>query len=106
MIALTLPTRNGSGAIAATETWLEQSVQQFFSTFNWEDHPPEVQEIKLTSLSLGEVDAPLSLSLTVGQFFSSINWDDTTIAAAPTLPSSSMPPTRDDLTLDDFSSLF
>lgn len=105
MTTLTLPTMNGSSAVVPAPTWLQSSVQKFFSGVNWEDHPPEIQEIKLSS---GENSAAeLSLTLSVDQFFSAINWEDVAIAA-PVLQTQSAPAADaiDELTLEDFSSLF
>jgi hypothetical protein len=94
---------NGS---ASSSSWMQQSVRQFFSAFNWEDHSPEVQELKLNAFRGS--DQPLSLLLTVSQFFSAINWDGDPIAS--TVSSTEDHPeldTRTDaLTLDDFSNLF
>ena len=100
---MTLPQMNSSTGSTSSEDWLRASVQQFFSALNWEDHSPELQEIKLTALN--ETAVPLSLTLSVSQFFAAINWSGTTIAApVPIQPP--VPPPTDDLTLDDFSSLF
>ncbi|MEX0268134.1 hypothetical protein AB3R30_03240 [Leptolyngbyaceae cyanobacterium UHCC 1019] len=92
---------NGSAPIK-TSNWLQSSVQEFFSTLNWEDLPPNIQPI-------GEVtsqysDAPLSLDLSVSRFFAAINWEGAAIAALVSAPSPS--PSADSFTLDDFSDLF
>lgn len=94
---------NGSTEVAPSQDWLRSSVQQFFSGFNWDDHSPELQEIKLTALN--DTAAPLSLTLSVSQFFAAMNWSGTTIAA-PVPTQQPVAPPADDLTLDDFSSLF
>ena len=75
MIAQTLLSPNGatSGATLSdgrsqpVAPWLQASVRTFFGNFNWEDNPPEVQQVKLTTLQAST--APLNLSLSVSQFF-------------------------------------
>jgi hypothetical protein len=94
--------------------WLQQTVQQFFSGFNWEDHPPEVQELRAASQA--DDAEPLSLTLTVSQFFGTINWEGNHAIATPThseltfienLSAIAVPNSNDDdFTLDDFSDLF
>lgn len=100
MTSVTLAQKNRS---AESPSWLRSSVLQFFAAINWDDHPLETQPVKLTALA--DSDAPLSLALSVSQFFTAINWDGTTIAA-PTPSQDPTPPPANDLTLDDFSSLF
>lgn len=88
---------------------LRQSVQSFFSQVNWDDHSPEVQEVRQTiaTPNLG----PISLTMSVSQFFAIVNWEGTEIAAPGlalepfTLTSPETSPT-DSLTLDDFFNLF
>jgi hypothetical protein len=88
-----------------TEAWQLWSVQKFFSSFNWENDTPAVQEFK--QLDNWDNAVPLSLSLTVAQFFAAFNWDGAVIAAAPSTPQVlAQPAPKNDLTLDDFSSLF
>ncbi|PZV14410.1 MAG: hypothetical protein DCF22_09080 [Leptolyngbya sp.] len=92
---------NGSTSMN-TGNWLQSSVQEFFSTLNWEDLPPNIQQI-------GEVtsqysDAPLSLDLSVSRFFAAINWEGVAIAAPVSTPAQSS--SADSFTLDDFSGLF
>jgi len=105
---------NGSKPRVESISWLQQTVQQFFNGFNWEDHPPEVQELRAASQAN---DAePLSLKLTVSQFFGSINWDGNP-AIAPSIHAEltftedlseieAPNPDDDGFTLDDFSGLF
>lgn len=83
---------------------MRQTVRQFFGNFNWNDNPPEVQELRQT-VSNGQL--PLSLTLTVKQFFTAIDWDGNQIASlpAPEQPAVSVNPV-DAFTLDDFSDLF
>lgn len=96
-------------ASVSTTSWKRQSVQQFFTAFNWDNHPPEVQELKISAAQQG-VYQPLSLALKVKDFFTAFNWDDSAIAAAPkspeTLPNSGNGKADDDFTLDNFSDLF
>lgn len=108
MSTLSLPHTNGSSKGVKSQTWLQMPVHKFFMGVNWEDQPPEVQEIKLTSLEAAVQgnSASLSLTLSVNQFFSAIPWDGIPMGS----PAESVTPeaTSDDggLTLDDFSGLF
>jgi hypothetical protein len=88
-------------------SWKRQSVQQFFTAFNWDDHPPEVQELKITAAQQG-IHQYLSLALKVKDFFSAFNWDDSTIAVAPKSPEvlPGKGQAEDGFTLDNFSDLF
>lgn len=99
---MNLPHRNGSAAQAPSEAWLRSSVQQFFSTFNWDNTATAVQDTKRSAIESGNTD-PLNLS--VCQFFAAIHWDGSPIA---TTPPAAPPPVAaaDDLTLEDFSDLF
>ena len=112
MSTTTLPSTNGSTPhvsnphVSNTE-WLQLTTQQFFSRFNWDDNPPEVQQLRQATAT-GSTD-PLSMTLTVSQFFGAINWDGAAIAqipsTSPTLPDTHL--SSDKLfTLDDFSDLF
>jgi uncharacterized protein (DUF2249 family) len=104
MSSAVLAHTNGSTSHTPTP-WLQQSVQQFFGAFNWEDNPPEVQELKLAA---AHDEQPLSLTLTVSQFFGAINWDGHAIGTVPN--AAQQPPSTgtgiDAFTLDDFSDLF
>lgn len=105
MTSMVLPKTNGS-VPHTNSSWLQQTVQQCFGRFNWEDSPPEIQELKQTAFQGG--DQPLSLSLKVSQFFNAINWEGSTIAAIPKpeeAPSNGSSPV-DAFTLEDFSDLF
>lgn len=103
---------NGSKPHVDKSSWLQQTVQQFFNGFNWEDQPPEVQELRAASQA--DNAEPLSLKLTVSQFFGSINWEGNHAIATPTHPELTfedlsaidIPPDDDGFTLDDFSDLF
>ena len=108
MSPMTLPQRNGSAPVAPSHAWQQTSVQTFFTNFNWDDHSPEVQELKLASAQ--NSTAPLSLELSVCQFFATVNWDGNSIAApvqspAPPAPEPLSQPTND-ITLDDFFGSF
>lgn len=104
MSPLTLIHTNGSTSHTMSQPWLQSSVQQFFSAINWEDNPPEVQELKLTKTQTD--DELLSMTLSVSQFFGAIAWDGRSIAAPPTHTESSQPSKDVNFTLDDFSELF
>jgi hypothetical protein len=86
--------------------WLQLSTQQFFNRFNWDDNPPEVQQLRQNTVA-GST-APLSMTLTVSQFFGAINWQGEAIAQSHHRVQASL----DDLsgansfTLDTFSDLF
>jgi len=110
MSTLTLPQRNGSQAHAPREVWLRLSVQDFFRQVNWDNTSAEIQAIQQTAAVARTVGsmAPLGLTLTVSQFMAAVNWEDTAIAAAVSTSPSTLPtpPAVNDLTLEDFSSLF
>jgi hypothetical protein len=105
--------RNGFGKPTSAESrptsWLQQTTHSFFSSINWDDNPPEVEQVRLDATSS---DGPLSLMLTVRQFFTSVNWDGTSsgraIAPEPSMPLSAEPPqpAANAFTLDEFSDLF
>lgn len=101
MMTLTQPQKNGSAAYVPSEAWLQASVQSFFTAINWDDNPPEVQQVRLAT-----DNSPLSLTLSVSQFFTAVNWDGSAIAAPTPVQPSVVAPKATDLTLDDFSSLF
>lgn len=103
----TPPQTNGStpsqtNGATSPQTWLKCSVQQFFNAINWDDHPPEIQRLRLATTQ----DGPqlLSLALPVSQFFSAIQWDGDAASSPQPLPPA--PSDADTLTLDDFSDLF
>jgi hypothetical protein len=105
MTSVTAISPNGTQPKAQTQSWLQLSVQTFFTGFNWEDQSPEVQELKLQALQGSNTS--LSLTLSVNQFFGAINWEGAAAAAPVALTSSTASVARtNDLTLDDFSSLF
>jgi len=100
MSTMTLSTTNSSKTTA--ESWLTSSVQAFFTGINWQDRSPAVQEIRLTLQEAAELP---NLTMSVNQFFAAINWENAAIAASPSVPASSTV-APDELTLDDFSSMF
>ncbi|MDX2216130.1 MAG: hypothetical protein SFY66_22890 [Oculatellaceae cyanobacterium bins.114] len=105
MSSMTLAHTNGNGTTASVsnKAWLTLTAREFFSSINWDNNPPEVQELKAPSQESG---APLNLLLTVSQFFTAVNWDGMAIAPTPT-PSTPAPPEKViDFTLEDFSDLF
>lgn len=104
MTSMLVSHSNGSTAPNQTH-WLRQSVQQFFSKFNWEDNPPEVQELRQVASQAGQ--QTLSLTLSVTQFFNAVNWEGSSIAAMPHPEASPSPgAVNDAFTLEDFSDLF
>jgi hypothetical protein len=111
-MSMTLAQTNGSKPHAEARPWRQQTVRQYFSSFNWEDQPPEIQEIR-TAFQADSTE-PLSLKLTVKQFFGAINWEGDAIAAKPDpeptvledISEISFDSGDDDFTLDDFSGLF
>lgn len=106
MSTMTLPHTNGSAAFRSSEAWLQSSVQKFFTGINWDDNPPEVQKAKIASSEPGNA-GPLNLTMPVNQFFATFNWDGSAIAGAvPQQQSFSQTPKPNEITLDDFSSLF
>lgn len=106
MSTMTLPQTNGAAAYAPAPVWLQSSVQTFFTGFNWEDQPPEVQELRMTATIEGSTE-PLSLTLSVSQFFATVNWEGTQIAEVPTFEDfMTEESAADDFTLDSFSDLF
>jgi hypothetical protein len=96
---------NGSVPMSAPihmNNWLQSSVQEFFSTLNWEDLPPDIQP--MGQITSQYSDAPLTLDLSVSQFFAAVNWEGAAIAAPVSTPTQAS--STDSFTLDDFSGLF
>lgn len=109
MSSMTLIHTNGSKPHAAPQPWLQLPTRKFFSEFNWDDNPPEVQEIKLTAAA-GSTE-PLSLALSVSQFMGAVNWDGIATTSTPDTPIEPLLGEMDDsslsaFTLEDFSDLF
>ncbi|MBW4654048.1 MAG: hypothetical protein KME20_13580 [Kaiparowitsia implicata GSE-PSE-MK54-09C] len=103
MSSMILAQRNSSSAHLPAVPWLQTSASQFFGRFNWDDQPPEVQELKATAVDA--VAEPLSLLLSTQQFFGAMNWDAEAIAPLSAPPVDTAPG-ADLFTLDDFSGLF
>ncbi len=102
MMTLSPPQKNGSAAAMVTADWLQTSVQKFFTSINWDNHSPEVQQRR----SEPGV-TPLNLTLSVQEFFAAVNWDGSAIGLAPSSPPIALPSTSvNDFTLDAFSDLF
>jgi hypothetical protein len=97
---------NGTAVKTNSQSWLQTPVQSFFGAFNWEDHAPEVQVLRQNALQGS--DEPLRLTLNVQQFFGAINWEGQGVVTPPRSTEVAQSPTspNNDLTLDDFSSLF
>ncbi|MEO1147706.1 MAG: hypothetical protein AAFY26_19155 [Cyanobacteria bacterium J06638_22] len=109
MSSVTLLEKNGSTPHVQDDSWLQVSTRTFFSSFNWDDNPPEVQEIKQQVVDQA-LDEDQIQNLTVGQFFSFVNWDDEAVAA-PLSSSDSflaelLEEPNSEFTLEDFSGLF
>jgi hypothetical protein len=110
MSSATLLEQNGSKSHPQMDSWLQISTRTFFSSFNWDDNPPEVQEIK-QQVADQTLDEEQTQNLTVGQFFAAVNWDDEAAAAAPATSDSLLAELLDEsedskFTLEDFSDLF
>ncbi len=103
MSPLTLPQTNGSRVVKPADEWLQLSVQEVFSAFNWDDHPPEVHASTLAVSQ--EAAEPVSLDMSVSRFFASFNWEGAAIAA-PKPQTPLHPAPKKDFTLDEFSDLF
>lgn len=111
MSAVTLTHTNGSTPHHSTaEQWLKQTAREFFGAINWDNNPPEVQELKLVAAQAGLQNEPTELSMlwSLSQFFNAINWDGAEIAApsttsAPDIDASAGP---QKFTLEDFADLF
>ncbi|GAB4147510.1 MAG: hypothetical protein Fur0046_25780 [Cyanobacteria bacterium J069] len=115
MIDTALMQRNGfskpqASPAAPPQAWLHQTTHSFFGSINWDDNPPEVEQVRRDASTS---DGPLSLMLTVRQFFTSVNWEGTSSgkAIAPDLGLSlsadpPQPPPANAFTLDEFSDLF
>jgi hypothetical protein len=111
MSSTLLAEKNGSTSQVQPDPWKRQSIRQFFSAVNWDDHPPEIQQLRATLAAQPKAQLsrePMSMKLSVQQFFNAVNWEDAAIAETST----HMPPNRSPqnsggtFTLDDFSDLF
>ena len=88
------------------KAWLKQSVQDFFTNFNWLGSPVTVH----APIENGHAPQPrLNLTLTVAEFFQAVNWDG--IPQVGVIPPTNNSPisseTSDlDVTIDDLMGLF
>ncbi|WP_421655738.1 hypothetical protein [Leptothermofonsia sp. ETS-13] len=105
MSTITLLHTNGSKARHLSQSWMQISVQKFFTAINWEDNPPEIQQVRLAASEPNNIST-LSMTMNVSQFFAALNWDGNEIAAVTQDQPSIQPPKPDEITLDDFSNLF
>jgi hypothetical protein len=113
MSSTLLAEKNGSTSQVQPDPWKRQSIRQFFSAVNWDDHPPEIQQLRATLAAQPKAQLsrePMSMKLSVQQFFNAVNWEDAAIAEAPapSLSSINRSPQNSGgtFTLDDFSDLF
>lgn len=107
MNQLTALLENGKSEAQISANWLQTSVQDFFSSINWEMAPVEVQQFKRESLQASP--ELTSLTLSVARFFSCIPWEGQPVIAPSFAESENLEIEQEeseDLTLDDFSSLF
>lgn len=117
MNMMTVPHTNGS-AKGMQQRWLTSTVEEFFSSVNWDDRPLEVVTPTLlfddTTLnsepSASAATISLSLTMSVSEFFDAFPWEGQPIIAAPIPVQETSPddPPEDvnDVTLEDFSDLF
>lgn len=105
-MSATLLHTNGSKPHFTMDSWLQTSTRKFFSSVNWDDNPPEVQEIKQKVAE--NPTEELGRDLTVSQFFASVNWDDDAAVAPPAADflADLLEEPANSFTLDDFSDLF
>lgn len=106
MISATLTATNGHNS---TQPWLRETVQAFFEGVNWNGMPTHQANSPGGTASSG-LGGESPLAMTVGQFFEMISWEGKPTIGVPIAPLEAPAPTNDapsdDLTLDDFSSLF
>ncbi len=119
MNMMTVPHTNGS-AKGMQALWLRSTVEEFFSSVNWDDRPIEVVESKallenaLASTTHSDVaegaHLSLSLAMSVNAFFDAFPWEGQPMIAAPIpVHNTALKEPEDDvndITLDDFSGLF
>jgi hypothetical protein len=111
---MTAPHRNGSAKGMQT-LWLRSSVQEFFSSVNWENRPLQVVEPEDLFSSHHESTASqaqserqssgLDMTLSVSQFFDVFPWDGKPAIAEPiALSNLSLEDEEpeEEITLDDF----
>jgi hypothetical protein len=106
MISATLTATNGH---SSPHPWLKETVQAFFEGVNWNGMATHRADSASGAASSGlGGDSPLTM--TVGQFFEMMSWEGKPTIGVPIAPMEAPATTTDapsdDLTLDDFSSLF
>jgi len=111
MSSATLLHTNGSKPHVDMDAWLQTSTRKFFSSVNWDDNPPEIQEIKqkVADTPTPESVEALNQDVTVGQFFAAVNWDDEAAVAPPASDdflAELLEEPANSFTLEDFSDLF
>jgi hypothetical protein len=119
MSTMTLLQRNGSAKGMQSsgmqpDIWLQQSVQQFFQSVNWEGRvltppPAPVQELEADSAPVPAATNHLDLTMSVSDYFNAIPWDGVPVIAAPVLsdePEDVPSVAEKEVTLDDFFSSF
>lgn len=105
MMSATLTATNGHHS---SQLWQRETVQAFFEGVNWNGLAPR------PTSSPGEARTGLGLedplAMTVGQFFEMMPWEGKPTIGVPIAPleapAAATDAPADDLTLDDFSSLF
>ena len=104
MISSPQTSTNGNGT---PQPWLKETVQAFFEGFVWSGAPTRVAASQPgTTVETAEA----TMSMTVGRFFELFPWEGQPSIGVPIAPIEAHNPVEkpavDDLTLDDFSSLF
>ncbi|QQE66858.1 hypothetical protein GFS31_35620 [Leptolyngbya sp. BL0902] len=111
MISATLSATNGhsSASQSANQPWMRETVQAFFEGVNWSGVAMR-SAASATAIGDPSLGGEMPLNLTVGQFFETMSWEGKPTIGVPIAPleapSSTTDMPSDDLTLDDFSSLF
>lgn len=107
MMSATLTATNGH---SGSQPWLRETVQAFFEGVPWSGMPTHqvAHAGTASAASPGTTESPLTM--TVGQFFEMMSWEGKPTIGVPIAPLEAPSPATDapsdDLTLDDFSSLF
>lgn len=107
MISTTLTATNGHRSSAPS--WQRETVQAFFEGVPWSGMPTH-QATSSGTASADGLGADAPLAMTVGQFFEMMSWEGKPTIGVLIAPLEAPAPVTDtpseDLTLDDFSSLF
>ncbi|MEB3289885.1 MAG: hypothetical protein VKI82_08215 [Leptolyngbya sp.] len=109
MISATLTATNGHSP--AAQPWLRESVQTCFEGVNWSGLARRSAPSSTSATAASPVlDAESLMALSVGQFFEMMSWEGKPNIGVPIAPLEAPAITTDtasdDITLDDFSSLF